>query len=76
LPDSDAAAEAARRLALNKVQRTTYEFEGMPEMMMLELGQAVVLRHRRYGLQNGVAGVVVLLSRRWLDCRVTVGVLV
>ena len=73
--ESDAAAEAARRLALNKVQRTTYEFEGVPEMMMLELGQAVVLRHRRYGLQDGVPGVVVLLSRRWLDGRVTVGVL-
>jgi hypothetical protein len=74
--DEDASAEAARRLALNKVQRTIYEFEGKPEMMMLELGQPVVLRNRRYGLQDGVPGVVVLLSHLWLDGRVTVGVLV
>ena len=74
--DEDASAEAARRLALNKVQRTIYEFEGKPEMMMLELGQPVVLRNRRYGLQDGVPGVVVLLSHLWLDGRVTVEVLV
>ncbi len=73
---ADARAEAARRLALNKVPRTIYEFDGEPEMMMLELGQAVTLRDERFGLQDGVPGVVVLLSRFWLSGRVTVGVLV
>lgn len=71
----DAHAEAARRLALHKVQRTIYEFDGEPEMMMLELGQPVVLRDRRFGLQDGVPGVVVILSPSWLTGRVTVGVL-
>ena len=74
--NADAQAEAARRLALNKVQRTIYEFDGEPEMMMLELGQPVVLRDDRFGLQGGVPGVVVLLSHQWLAGRVTVGVLV
>ncbi|OEZ80997.1 hypothetical protein JAB6_40320 [Janthinobacterium sp. HH104] len=74
--NEDAKAEAARRLALNKVQRTIYEFDGEPEMMMLELGQPVVLRDDRFGLQGGVPGVVVLLSHQWLAARVTVGVLV
>ncbi|MBH2072373.1 MAG: hypothetical protein I8H90_26015 [Burkholderiales bacterium] len=74
--NADAQAEAARRLALNKVQRTIYEFDGEPEMMMLELGQPVVLRDDRFGLQDGVPGVVVLLSHQWLAGRVTVGVLV
>ena len=74
--DEDASAEAARRLALNKVQRTIYEFEGKPEMMMLELGRAVILRDARFGLQEGMPGVVVLLSRFWLTGRVTVGVMV
>ncbi|MDO8033576.1 hypothetical protein O3297_09120 [Janthinobacterium sp. SUN128] len=74
--NEDARAEALRRLALNKVQRTIYEFDGEPEMMMLELGQPVVLRDNRFGLQNGVPGVVVLLSPQWLTGRVTVGVLV
>jgi hypothetical protein len=74
--NADAQAEAVRRLALNKVQRTIYEFDGEPEMMMLELGQPVVLRDDRFGLQGGVPGVVVLLSHQWLAGRVTVGVLV
>ena len=74
--EEDARAEAARRLALNKVQRTIYEFDGEPEMMMLELGQPVVLSDERFGLQDGVQGVVVLLSHHWLAGRVTVGVLV
>ena len=73
---ADARAEAQRRLALNKVPRTIYEFDGEPEMMMLELGQPVQLRAERFGLQDGVPGVVVLLSRFWLTGRVTVGVLV
>ena len=73
---ADARAEAQRRLALNKVPRTIYEFDGEPEMMMLELGQPVRLRAERFGLQDGVPGVVVLLSRFWLTGRVTVGVLV
>lgn len=72
----DAQAEATRRLALNSVPRTIYEFDGEPDMMMLELGQAVTLRDERYGLQNGVPGVVVLLSHSWLAGRVTVGVMV
>ena len=72
---ADARAEAARRLALNQVPRTIYEFDGEPEMMMLELGQPVTLRDERFGLQNGVSGVVVMLSRFWLTGRVTVGVL-
>lgn len=71
----DARAEAARRLALNQAPRTIYEFDGEPDMMMLELGQAVTLRDERYGLQEGVPGVVMRLSRFWLTGRVTVGVL-
>ena len=73
---ADAHAEAARRLALSSVPRTIYEFDGEPEMMMLELGQAVTLTDARYGLQGGMPGVVVLLSRYWLTGRVTVGVMV
>ncbi|MDO8065551.1 hypothetical protein [Janthinobacterium sp. SUN206] len=72
----DARAEATRRLALHKVQRTIYEFDGEPEMMLLELGQPVVLRDKRFGLQDGAPGVVVILSPSWLTGRITVGVLV
>ena len=74
--NADAQAEAARRLALYKVQRTIYEFDGEPERLMRELGQPVVLRDDRFGLQDGEPGVVVLLSHQWLAGRVMVGVLV
>src|SRR5450830_1780956 len=74
--EADAQAEAARRLALNKVPRAVYEFDGEPEMMLLELGRPVVLRNERFGLQDGVPGVVVLLSHNWLASRVTVGIMV
>src|SRR5471032_226664 len=63
---ADAQAEAARRLALNSVPRTIYEFEGEPDMMLLELGQAVTLTDERYAMQSGVPGVVVLLAHQWL----------
>ncbi|MBB5610440.1 MULTISPECIES: hypothetical protein [unclassified Janthinobacterium] len=72
---ADARVEAIRRLALGKAQRTVYEFDGEPEMMMLELGQPVQLRGERFRLQDGVPGVVVLLSHNWLAARVTVGVM-
>jgi hypothetical protein len=74
--EADAQAEAVRRLALNKAPRTIYEFDGEPEMMTLELGRPVLLRNERFGLQDGVPGVVVLLSHNWLAARVTVGVMV
>lgn len=73
---ADARAEAQRRLALNSVPRTVYEFDGEPELMVLELGQPVLLRDQRFGLSAGAAGVIVSMQRHWLTCRVTVGVLV
>jgi hypothetical protein len=53
-----------------------YEFDGEPELMVLELGQAVVLRDERFGLAAGAPGVVVMLQRNWITGRVIVGVLV
>jgi hypothetical protein len=73
---ADARAEAIRRLALRSVPRTVYEFDGEPELMVLELGQAVALRDERFGLAAGAPGVVVMLQRNWITGRVTVGVLV
>lgn len=73
---ADADAEGARRLGLWKVPRTVYEFEGMPELLQLELGQAVTLRHPRYGMRDGVAGMVLSLAPDWSTGRVKVGVLV
>lgn len=73
----DADAEAQRRLNLWKVQRTVYEFEGTGDLLMsLELGKAVTIYNRRFGLSGGATGMVISLTPNWQTARVTVGVLV
>lgn len=73
---ADADAEAQRRLALWKTPRTTYEFEGVPELLQLELGQAVTVYSDRFGMAGGVAGIVISLAPDWNTGRVKVGFLV
>jgi hypothetical protein len=76
LTRADADAEAQRRLDLWKMPRTTYEFEGVPELLSLELGQAVIVYAPRFGMDSGVAGIVISLAPDWETGRVTVGFLV
>ena len=72
----DAEAEAQRRLAISRLPRTAYEFDGTAEMLALELGQAVTVTHPRFGMENGVAGQVVSLAPDWLTGHVKVGFVV
>lgn len=76
LVGTDAATEATRRLALMKVPHTVYQFEGTPDLLLLELGQAVTLYNSRFGLSGGATGVVVSLAPDWMTGHVVVGVLV
>ena len=76
LTRTDAATEAARKLALVKVARTVYQFEGTADLLLLELGNAVTLYNHRFGLSGGVTGMVVSLAPDWMTGHVTVGVLV
>jgi len=76
LTRADADAEAQRRLDLWKVPRTTYEFDGVPELLQLELGQAVTVYSPRFGMAAGVAGIVISLAPDWNTGRVKVGFLV
>lgn len=55
-----ATTEAARDLADNKVQRTTYRVAGFPSLLRRTLGQGVTLYGDYFGLQNGKAGQIVL----------------
>jgi hypothetical protein len=73
---TDADVEAQRRLDLGKVPRTTYEFEGVPELLQLELGQAITVFHPRYGMKDGVTGMVISLAPDWNTGRVKVGFVV
>lgn len=73
---ANADVEAQRRLDLWKVPRTTYEFDGVPELLQLELGQAVTVYSPRFDMAAGVAGIVVSLAPDWSTGRVKVGFLV
>jgi len=74
---TDAQPEAQRRLNIWSTPRTVFEFEGTSDLLAsLEIGTAVTLTNRRFGLKNGKNGVVVSLTPNWLNGHVTVGVLV
>lgn len=60
--EDDAQAEAARRLAQDKVPRTTYALEGHPIAMLLELGQGVTVYGSRYGMAAGKLGQITMLA--------------
>jgi hypothetical protein len=53
-----------------------YEFQGYPELFLLELGAPVTIFNQRFGMQNGVPGVVVFRDPDCLTGRITLGVMV
>lgn len=73
---ADAEVEAKRRVDLRKVPRVPYEFDGIPELQMLELGQANNVYGPRFGMAAGVSGIVISLAPDWNTGRVKVGFLV
>lgn len=73
---TDADTEAARRLDLFKVPRTIYQVQCTAEMLTLELGQAVTVYNYRFGMSDGVLGMVVSLTPDWINGHVKVGFIV
>lgn len=76
LTSADATAEATRQLNIYKVPRTVYTFEGTPDLLLLELGQAVTIFHKRFGMSGGLTGVVVSLAPNWMTGHITVEVII
>jgi hypothetical protein len=74
LVEADAAAEATRDLTNRKVVRTTYNMEGPPSLLLLELGEARKLFSNRFLLINGKAGLVTSIAPDWGNFHVTVEV--
>lgn len=72
----DAEAEAARQLNIWKTQRTVYSFTGFAQLLLLEIGQSVTIKNRRYGLSDGKVGVVVGLRSNWITRKAQVEVMV
>jgi hypothetical protein len=75
LVKSDADAEAARRLALWKVQRTVYAYDGYPALMLQPLGGYQTITASRFGMSGGVSAQIVSVERDWLVSRVKFEVL-
>jgi len=63
--ESDASAEATRRLTLFKTQRHIISFSGRPNLIELQLGDSVTITHPRFGLSGGKTGMVVGMSINW-----------
>lgn len=76
LSTSDAQAECTRRLNLVKTQRTVYRCKGYAHLLLLELGQFVILKSKRFGLSDGKVGQIVGLDSDWVGRRVAVEVLI
>lgn len=74
--ESDIDAECTRRLNLWKQPRMVYQFEGLADLLDLELGQTVTVTHPRLGLASGAAGVITQLDVDFVQARVNVEVLV
>lgn len=72
---ADAQAEADRLLNFYKTPRTVFGFEGGANLIELELGSAVTLDHKRYGLSGGVNGMVIKMQIGWLDLSTRVSVI-
>lgn len=76
LNDTDADEEASRLLDIFLEQRTVFEFDGYADLIELELGDAVILTHNRFGLSGGKTGMVIKMQIDWLKMRVKVGVII
>lgn len=61
----DATAEAERELALWGQRRGIFEFDGVPEMLLLKLGQRLVVYHELFGMAAGVEAQVLGLTIDW-----------
>lgn len=77
ITDAAAQAEAQRINALySNTSKTTYSFRGTTALLLLKLGQPVVLKYPRFGLNAGVTGQVVSLSPDWIAGTIDVEVLI
>ena len=72
----DAQAEASRRLDIWKSPHNIFSISGYAELLQLKLGQAVILKGSRWGLQDGKVGQVVSLESDWVSGRVGVEVMI
>lgn len=76
LTETDAQAEADRRLAIWMVPRRVFRLRGFAHLIPLQPGDGVTLYHPRYGLFEGKPGLVISARPNWSDARTDLEVLV
>lgn len=76
LKQSDAISESLRRNNLWKEPRLIISFKAFGHLLPVELGDTIYLTDERFGLSGTQAGLVIRISRDWLNNRITIGVLV
>ena len=76
LTSANAISEATRRNNLWKEPRFVYSFKAYGHLLPVELGDTINLTDSRFGLAATKTGLVVKVSRDWLNNRVTIGVLI
>ncbi len=69
---ADAIAEADRLEALWGPGRDIYEFDGLPELLLIKKGQRIVVYHEMDGMENGVEAQVLDIGRNWITREVKV----
>ena len=74
--ENDIVVELARLLALWKVKRTVFGFDGFAELLQYEIGDTVTLTHPRFGLAAGVSAQIIGVQHDWITPRVRLEVLV
>lgn len=72
----DVQAEAQRRLNLWSVPRTVFKFQGWADLLSLNLGETVTIKHPRLGLAAGNPGIITSMSEDYVAGKVTIEVLV
>lgn len=74
--ESDSNTEAQVRLDFFKEPHNTYKLTGLPILFNLELGQAVSIVNKRFGLMEEKVGMVISLSPNWETLKIEVEVLI
>ena len=72
LHGADAIAECERQIALWGPGRDIYEFEGTPELLLLEKGARLIVYHELDGMIAGVEAQLLSIKRDWWTRKVTV----
>lgn len=73
---TDAAVEATRRLDLWSVRRKVIGYTGVADTLLTVLGSGQTITYDRFGLDEGVTGQVVSVTRNWLKRITEIEVLV